>query len=142
MIQKGKKEMEKLFNTTSIGCGIAGGILSYFFGGWDMMLVAIVALAALDYLTGILKGIYTRELSSEIGFRGLLRKIAIFIVIAVAVIIQRVVNDAAPLREVVIAFYICNEGLSLMENAAIFIPLPPRLKDVLLQLRDKSESEE
>ena len=76
-------------------------------------------------------------MSSETGFKGLLKKIVMFIVIAVAYSIQKLLNDAIALREIVIMFYICNEALSLLENAAMFIPIPDKLKDVLLQLRDK-----
>lgn len=91
----------------------------------------------LDYVTGVLKGIYLKQLSSETGFRGLLKKIVMFIVIAVAYLIQMLIGGTIPLREVVITFYICNEALSLLENAAVFVPIPEKLKDVLLQLRDK-----
>ena len=96
----------------------------------------------LDYVTGVLKGIYLKQLSSETGFRGLLKKIVMFIVIAVAYLIQMLIGGTIPLREVVITFYICNEALSLLENAAVFVPIPERLKDVLLQLRDSDKEEE
>ena len=96
-----------------------------------------MCLAVLDYVTGVLKGIYLKQLSSETGFRGLLKKIVMFIVIAVAYLIQMLIGGTIPLREVVITFYICNEALSLLENAAVFVPIPEKLKDVLLQLRDK-----
>ena len=108
-----------------------------------MLLKTIVFLAVMDYATGVIKGLYTKTLSSDIGFKGLLKKIVMFIVIAVAFSIQTLMNDVVALREIVIMFYICNEALSLLENAAMFIPIPDKLKDVLLQLRDeKKESEE
>lgn len=131
------KKMDKLFNEISIVFGFLGGVLAYFLGGWDVLLKTIVCLAVLDYITGVLKGIYLKQLSSETGFRGLLKKIVMFIVIAVAYLIQMLIGGTIPLREVVITFYICNEALSLLENAAVFVPIPERLKDVLLQLRDK-----
>ena len=133
--------MDKLFNQISVIGGIVGGFLSYHLGGWDMLLKTIVILAVLDYLTGWIKGACEKRLSSEIGFKGLLKKIVLFIVIAVAYAIQRLIGDSVPLREVVITFYICNEALSLLENAAVFIPVPERLKEVLLQLRDKEKEE-
>lgn len=136
-----EKEMEKLFNWISVFCGLIGGGLSYWLGGWDVLLKTIVFLAVVDYITGCIKGIYTKQLSSEIGFKGLLKKIVMFIVIAVAYVIQGLVGGKIPLREVVIMFYIANEGLSLLENAAVFVPIPERLKAVLLQLREKDESE-
>ena len=130
------KKMEKLFNWISILWGIAGGFLSYWLGGWDMLLKTIVFLAVVDYITGVIKGIYLKKLSSEIGFKGLLKKVVMFIVIAVAHVIQDLINGTIPLREVVIMFYIANEGLSLLENAAVFIPIPDKLKSILLQLRE------
>lgn len=136
-----EKEMEKLFNWISVFCGLIGGGLTYWLGGWDVLLKTIVFLAVVDYITGCIKGIYTKQLSSEIGFKGLLKKIVMFIVIAVAYVIQGLVGGKIPLREVVIMFYIANEGLSLLENAAVFVPIPERLKAVLLQLREKDESE-
>ena len=106
-----------------------------------MILKALVALVILDYVTGILKSISNKTLSSEIGFKGLIRKIVIFIVVATAVIIQSVVGDAIPLREIVIVFFVCNEGISLLENASEFVPIPDKLKDTLIQLRDKNNEE-
>lgn len=136
------KKMDKLFNEISIVFGFLGGVLAYFLGGWDVLLKTIGCLAVLDYVTGVLKGIYLKQLSSETGFRGLLKKIVMFIVIAVAYLIQMLIGGTIPLREVVITFYICNEALSLLENAAVFVPIPERLKDVLLQLRDSDKEEE
>jgi len=135
--------MSKVFNVWSIVSSIAGGVLTYMFGGFDMLLKALIALVILDYLTGIIKGIYLKELSSEIGFKGLLKKILILIIVALAVIIQQTINNAIPIREIVIVFFICNEGISILENAAEFIPIPKRLKDILLQLRKQNiENEE
>lgn len=129
--------MEKLFNWISIWFGIVGGLCTYWLGGWDVLLKTIVFLAVVDYITGIIKAVYLKKLSSEIGFKGLLKKIVMFIVIAVAFVIQQLIGGTIPLREVVIMFYIANESLSLLENAAIFVPIPDKLRDVLLQLRDK-----
>ena len=135
------KKMEKFFNWISVVFGAAGGILSYWLGGWDVLLKTIVFLAIADYITGWIKGIYTKQLSSEIGFKGLLKKIVMFIVIAVSFVIQGLIGGTIPLREVVIMFYIANEGLSLLENAAVFTPIPDKLKNVLLQLRDKDSGD-
>ena len=134
-------EIEKMFNGISIVGGIVGGFLCQWLGGWDVILKALVALVILDYATGVLKAIYTKTLSSAIGFKGLIRKIVIFIVIATAVIVQMVVGDAIPLREVTIIFFLCNEGISLLENASEFIPIPDKLKDTLIQLRDKNKED-
>lgn len=134
--------MDKVFNQLSIICGIIGGILCSFLGGYDKILKALMVLAALDYATGFFKGIATKTLSSHIGFIGIIRKIVIFIVVGTAVEIQGVVGDAIPLREITIVFYICNEGISLLENASEFIPLPQKLKDTLIQLREKEEEKD
>lgn len=93
------KKMDKLFNEISIVFGFLGGVLAYFLGGWDVLLKTIVCLAVLDYVTGVLKGIYLKQLSSETGFRGLLKKIVMFIVIAVAYLIQMLIGGTIPLRE-------------------------------------------
>ena len=129
-------EIEKWFNTVSIVGGIVGGFLCQWLGGWDVIIKALVMLVVLDYVTGVLKAIYTKTLSSEVGFKGLIQKIVIFIVIATAVIIQMVVGNVIPLREVTITFFLCNEGISLLENASEFVPIPDKLKDTLIQLRD------
>lgn len=130
-------EFDKMFNGMSIAGGIVGGFLCQCLGGWDVILRGLVALVILDYITGLLKAIYTKTLSSEIGFRGLIRKIVIFVVIATAVIVQSVVGDSIPLREITIIFFLCNEAISLLENASEFVPIPERLKETLIQLRDK-----
>ena len=129
----------KIFNMLSTIVGIAGGFLAQWLGGWDVILKALVALVILDYITGVLKAIYTKKLSSAVGFKGLIRKTIIFIVVATAVIIQSVVSDVIPLREIVIMFFICNEGISLLENSSEFIPIPDKLKETLIQLRDKED---
>lgn len=131
--------MEKIFNTFSVVFGFVGGFVIKWLGGWDALLITIISLAILDYATGVIKGIYKKQLSSEIGYKGLLKKIVMFVVIAVAFIIQRLIGNSIPLREVVIMFYVCNEALSIMENAAEFIPIPESLKNTLLQLREKNE---
>lgn len=133
--------MEKLFNGISIAVAIIGGAIAQLLGGYDMILKAIILLVVLDYATGIIKGVYLKELSSEVGFKGILKKVMIFIVIALAVVIQRLVGNAIALREIVIMFFACNEALSLLENAAILIPIPDKLKEVLTQLRDKETEE-
>lgn len=131
--------MEKLFNWISVVCGFVGGVIAHWLGGWDVLLKTILFLAVVDYITGVLKGIYTKQLSSETGFVGLLKKIVMFIVIAVAFSIQELTGGTIPLREIVIMFYISNEALSLLENAAIFVPVPEQLRNVLVQLRETED---
>ena len=131
--------MMKLFNTASIMFGLVGGFICQALGGWDVILKALVALVILDYVTGVLKALSTKTLSSAVGFKGLIKKTVIFIVVATAVIIQSVIGEAVPLREITIIFFLCNEGISLLENAAEFVPIPEKLKDTLIQLREKSD---
>lgn len=129
--------MDKLFNWISVIGGVIGGFLAYWLGGWDVLLKTIVFLVIADYVTGCIKAIYNKRLSSEIGFKGLLKKIVMFIVIAVGYEIQLLIGGSVPLREVIIMFYVANEALSILENAAEFVPVPDKLKEILLQLRDK-----
>ena len=134
--------MGKMFNLISIIGGVVGGFIVSLFGGWDVMLYTILLFAVLDYFTGLLKAFYKKQLSSEIGFKGIIKKIMVFVVVAVAYNVQKMTGNAIPLREIVIVFFICNEALSILENAAEFINIPQQLKDVLLQLRDKNTKTE
>ncbi len=127
--------MDKVFNWISVAGGVIGGLLARLFGGFDAILSALLVLMVLDYASGIIKGYCTKRLSSSIGFRGLLKKILILIIIAAAVSLESFLGDGLALREMVIIFYACNEGLSILENTAAFLPYPSYIKDVLLQLR-------
>ena len=120
--------MEKYFNGISVVIAVVGGFLGKYLGGWDVLLQAVICLMVLDYATGIIKGFCTKSLSSEIGFKGLLKKILILIVIATACALDKTTGGVAPIREIVIMFYICNEALSILENAAEFIPVSDKLK--------------
>lgn len=132
--------MDKIFNLPSIIGGVIGGILTFLFGGFDALLKTFLIMLCLDYATGIIKGIYTKTLSSEVGKKGILKKILMCIVVSAAMLLQRIVG--IPLREITIVFFICNEGISLLENAAEFIPIPNKIKMVLLQLRNTTDNED
>ena len=128
--------MDKIFNETSVIIGIAGGIVAALFGDLDMILETLLILMALDYVTGIIKAIYTKTLSSEIGFKGLLRKISTLIIVALSNVLQSLSGGNVAIREIVIMFYIANEGISILENAAAILPnMPEKLREILLQLR-------
>lgn len=132
--------MEKIFNAVSVYFGIAGGIVALLFGQWDTILWALVAIMALDYITGIIKAVYTKSVSSEIGYKGILKKITILVIVALANIMQILTGGVVAIREIVIMFYIANEGISILENvAAVSQKMPESLKNILLQLRDKNE---
>lgn len=131
--------MEKIFNWISVVGGVVGGTIVSLLGGWDKIIMALLILMVLDYITGVIKGIYNKELSSEIGFKGLLRKVLILVVVAVAVIAEQHMGIPA-IREMVIMFFAVNEAISILENASqMGLPIPEKLKDILLQLRDKKE---
>lgn len=130
--------MEKVFNWISIVFAAVGGFLAAALGGWDKWLFALIAFVIIDYISGVLKAIFTKTLSSEIGFKGIFKKVLIFAVIAVAVILQNLIDNALPLRDIVLCFYLANEGISMLENLAEFVPIPGKLKDILLQLRSKT----
>ncbi len=115
--------------------GIVGGFLISFLGGYDTLLVTLITLIVLDYITGLIKGIYEKNISSEIGYKGIIKKFLIVLIVGVSVAIQTILPQAIPLREITIMFFICNEGISILENCATMIPLPDKIKEVLLQLK-------
>ena len=120
-----------------------GGWLGWFLGGLDGFLYALIIFVIVDYITGIMVAIINRELSSEIGARGIFKKVLIFIFVAVAHIIDsRLIGEGSVIRTAVIFFYLSNEGISIIENSArIGLPVPEKLKDVLTQLQGKSKGD-
>lgn len=129
--------MERLFNVFSVAVGFIGGIAGYCFGGFDVLVITLLFMTILDYITGVLDAYMQKELSSEIGFKGIVKKVMIYIVVVCAVLLDKMLGGQLPLREIVITFFVANEGLSLIENVSPYLPIPERLKDALLQLRDK-----
>lgn len=134
--------MEKYFNGIAVVFGLIGGTAVGLLGGMDGILHALIFLMVVDYVTGVAKAIKTKQLNSEVGFIGLLKKGMILLVVAVAVELERMTNQVIPLREIVIMFYVANEGISLLENAAEFLPLPDKLKDYFTQIRNDNSKEE
>jgi len=132
--------MEHLFNFTSMLTSAVIGTLAYVFGGWDELLKVLLVLIVLDYLTGVLKALYNKELSSVKGYNGIVKKVILMMVVAMSVMIQKVMGNTLPIREVVITFFIANESLSLIENASSVIPVPESLKKLLLQLKSDTIS--
>ena len=131
--------MEKLFNWISVICGTIGGFIVSLLGGWDKIIMALIVLMCLDYATGLIKAFSNKELSSQIGFKGLAKKVLILVIVAVAVVAENMLGIPA-IREIVIMFFAVNEALSILENAgAMGLPLPEKLKQALLQIRDKEE---
>ena len=118
-----------------------GGWLGYFLGGMDGLLIALVVFAALDYVTGIMCAIVDKKLSSAVGFKGICRKVLIFMLVGIGHVVDtQVVGAGSALRTAVICFYLSNEGVSLLENAShLGLPVPEKLKAVLEQLHDREE---
>jgi toxin secretion/phage lysis holin len=111
-----------------------GGVLAQWLGGWDAMLQVLIAVIVLDYITGILAAIYNCRLSSAIGYKGIIKKVGIFIVVLVACLISRAINDDV-IRTITMLFYISNEGISILENIGrCNVKYPNRLKNILAQL--------
>lgn len=110
--------MKEFWNTIQLIFTAVGGWLGYFLGGCDGLLYALIAFVVIDYITGVMCAIINRELSSAVGFKGIFRKVLIFLLVGIANIIDvQVVGTGAVLRTAVIFFYISNEGVSLLENA-------------------------
>ena len=136
--------MKEFWNLIQIIFTAVGGWLGYFLGGCDGLLIALVVFAVTDYITGVMCAIADKKLSSEIGFKGICRKVIIFMLVGIAhVLDSNVIATGSVLRTAVIFFYLSNEGVSLLENAAhLGLPVPEKLKDVLEQLHDRAEKEE
>lgn len=132
--------MKEIWNWLQICIAVVGGWLGYFLGGWDIFLYTLVAFVVVDYITGVLRAIVEKKLSSRIGAHGIAKKVALFLVVGIGHLIDtNLINGTgAPLRTAVIFFYIANEGVSLLENAtAIGLPVPEKLKNILEQLHGK-----
>ncbi|CUX19072.1 phage holin family protein [Clostridium sp. C105KSO13] len=136
--------MKEFWNSIQVVLAAIGGWLGWFLGGCDGLLFALIAFAAADYITGVMCAIADKTLSSEVGFRGICRKVLIFILVGIANILDvQVIGSGSILRTAIIFFYISNEGISLLENAGhLGLPIPEKLKEVLEQLHDRSEKED
>ena len=136
--------MKEFWNTIQLMFTAVGGWLGWFLGGCDGLLYALIAFVVIDYITGVMCAINDRKLSSEVGFRGICRKVLIFLMVGIANILDvNVIGTGSVLRTAVIFFYISNEGVSLMENAAhLGLPVPEKIKVVLEQLHNRAEDKE
>ena len=133
--------MKEFWNLCQFLFTAAGGWLGYFLGGCDGLLLALVLFAVADYITGVMCAVADKKLSSEVGFKGICRKVIIFMLVGIAHVIDvNVIATGSVLRTAVIFFYLSNEGVSLLENAGhLGLPIPEKLKIVLEQLHDRSE---
>lgn len=128
--------MKDMSHWSQIACATIGAYIGYFLGGWDGFLYALVTFVVIDYLTGIMVAILEKRLSSEVGFRGIFKKVLIFSLVAIGHIIDsHLLQTGNTIRTAVIFFYLSNEGISILENTAkIGLPIPEKLKGALEQL--------
>lgn len=136
--------MKEFWNMIQFIFTAVGGWLGYFLGGTDGLLLALVAFTAMDYATGVMCAVADHTLSSEVGFKGICRKVLIFMMVGIANILDvYVLKSGSVLRSAIIFFYLSNEGVSLLENAGhLGLPIPNKLKAVLEQLHDRAEHDE
>lgn len=130
--------MEKIFDCFKwLVITLATGV-TWMLGAWDTPLRILILLMILDYISGVLKGYINKELSSDIGFKGIARKAMIFFILILAVMLDRLLNTRTWIfRTITCYFYIANEGISLLENGVVLgVPVPDKLKDALIQLRE------
>ena len=118
-----------------------GGWLGWFLGGCDGLIYALIAFVVIDYITGLMCAVVNKQLSSEVGFRGIFRKVLIFMLVGVGNIVDKqLIGSGSVIRTAVVFFYLSNEGISIIENAGILgLPIPQKLKDVLAQLKGKGD---
>ena len=136
--------MKEFWTTIQVVFAGIGGWLGWFLGGCDGLLYALLAFVVIDYITGIMCAVVDKKLSSEVGFKGIFKKVLIFALVGSGHILDtRVIGSGSVMRTAVIFFYLSNEGVSLLENAAYLgLPIPQKLKSVLEQLHDRSEKED
>ena len=136
--------MKEFWTTIQVVFAGIGGWLGWFLGGCDGLLYALLAFVVIDYITGIMCAVVDKKLSSEVGFKGIFKKVLIFALVGIGHILDsRVIGNGSVMRTAVIFFYLSNEGVSLLENAAYLgLPIPQKLKSVLEQLHDRAEKED
>ena len=132
--------MKEFWNLIQAVFAVLGGWVGYFLGGNDGLVYALIAFVVIDYLTGVMCAISDKKLSSAVGFKGICRKVLIFLLVGIANLLDLyVIGTGSVLRTAVIFFYISNEGVSLLENAAhLGLPVPAQMKAVLEQLHERS----
>lgn len=135
--------MKEFWNVIQMVFTAVGGWLGYFLGGYDGLLYALVVFMVMDYITGVMCAVSDKKLSSAVGFKGICRKVLILMLVGIANLLDvQVIGTGAVLRTAVIFFYLSNEGVSLLENAAhLGLPIPEKLKVILAQLHDRAEGD-
>lgn len=133
--------MKNIINNIQLIIATLGGYIGWFLGGFDGFMYALITFVVIDYITGLIVAVLERKLSSEIGFRGIFKKVLIFVMVGIGNIVDvHLIKNGSAIRTAVIFFYLSNEGISIIENSAkVGLPIPEKLKDVLKQL-NKEES--
>lgn len=136
--------MKEFWNGIQLVFAVIGGWLGWFLGECDGLMYALIAFVIADYVTGVMCAVSDKRLSSEVGFKGICRKILIFVLVGMANILDmHVIGTGCVLRTAVLFFYISNEGVSVLENAGhLGLPVPAKLLDVLEQLHEDAEQED
>lgn len=130
--------MEK--NAVTLATAGVGAILYFLFGEFDIALQCLLVFIALDYISGIIKAFTNKELSSKSGFRGILKKVGILIIVAVGVLVDRITGDSGAVRSLVIYYFVANEGLSIIENLSqTGLPIPKSIKNALKILKNQGD---
>jgi len=136
--------MKTIWTYTQVGFAGMGALLGWFLGELDGFLYVLIAFVVVDYITGVLRAVVEKKLSSKVGAKGISKKITIFLLVGIAHLADvYLLGDGSALRTAVICFYVSNEGISLLENtAAIGLPVPTKLKEILQQLHGKENEED
>lgn len=135
--------MKQIWTLIQMVFSAFGGFIGWFLGGNDGFIYALLAFVVIDYIAGIMCAIADKELSSEVGFKGICKKVLIFALVGIGNLLDiYILGQAGILRNVVIFFYLSNEGVSILENAShLGLPVPEKLKEILKQLHNRKESE-
>lgn len=134
--------MEEIKEIINVSFSVICTSFVFLFGGLDIGLKCLLCAIVIDYLTGIFKAFYMKELSSEVGFKGAIKKAAMLFIVALSVQADRLMGDSGMIRNLVIYYLFANEGLSILENLAkCGLPIPESLKNRLEQLKDNSNKE-
>jgi toxin secretion/phage lysis holin len=131
---------QEIATSIKFSAAAIGAMAANLLGGWDMMLQVLVAMSIIDFITGVMAGAYTKKLSSNVSYKGLIKKIGIYVMVAMACFLDKMMNTNMMLRTAMIGFYIATEGISILENMGrMDMPLPKFIKDMLIQLKEKTD---
>ncbi len=136
--------MKAVMDKLELAFAAVGGVVGWFLGGFDGFLYALIVFVVMDYLTGVLAAGVRKDLSSEVGFKGIAKKVCIFVLVGIANIVDtQVIHDGAAIRTAVIFFYLANEGISILENSTVIgLPVPQKLREMLQQLTEEKHPQE